>query len=118
MPSDASESSDTNQPNPDIDYTVLNESINIDDVSYALKNLKNNKSHGTDLILNEFLKCAEDKMINIFVYLFNIILETGLFPEDWTKGLLRPIYKNKGMTRKTTEVFRFFHVFLNHLQVF
>ena len=65
-------------------------------MSYALKHLKNNKSHGTDMILNEFLKCAEDKMIDIFVYIFNIILETGFFPEDWTKGILRPIYKNKG----------------------
>ena len=80
----------------DTNNSILNDPITEDDVSFALKNLKNNKSMGSDFIINEFLKCAEDKMIGIFVSVFNIILNTGFIPEDWTLGIIKPIYKNKG----------------------
>ena len=93
---EASISNHADPPNPDIDLSLLNDPITDDDISYALQCLKNNKCHGSDLILNEFLKHAEGKMIDIFVHLFNIILNTGFIPEDWTIGILRPIYKNKG----------------------
>jgi len=32
----------------------------------------------------------------IYVKLFNGILNTGIIPEIWTIGLIKPIYKNKG----------------------
>ena len=51
---------------------------------------------GSDFVINEFLKCAEDKILGIFVSVFNIILNTGFIPEDWTLGIIKPIYKNKG----------------------
>ena len=58
--------------------------------------MKNNKSCGTDLILNEFLKNSCLKMLPIFVKLFNIIFESGIIPDLWSVGIVCPIYKNKG----------------------
>ena len=30
--------------------------------------------------------------------LVNIVLEFGIFPEVWSRGTIRPMYKNKGNT--------------------
>ena len=35
-------------------------------------------------------------MLPIYVLFFNIILETGLIPEPWLEGIIRPIYKQSG----------------------
>lgn len=35
-------------------------------------------------------------MIDIYVYLFNLIFETGILPEVWLVGNILPILKNKG----------------------
>ena len=35
-------------------------------------------------------------MIKCYVGLFNKILDTGVYPEAWTVGLIIPIYKEKG----------------------
>ena len=78
------------------DTTLLNDNITYSEVIEAIHKLKNNKSHGLDNILNEFLKVTSGKLINIFVDLFNLILSTGLMPTSWSIGVIRPIYKNKG----------------------
>ena len=35
-------------------------------------------------------------MIGTFVKLFNVVLKFGITPECWSKGIILPIYKNKG----------------------
>ena len=62
----------------------------------AVKNLKNNKSSGTDSILNEHIKATINIMASVYTKLFNIIFDSGLVPESWTLGDIIPIYKNKG----------------------
>ena len=74
----------------------LNKPFSPEDITRAIKSLKNNKSCGYDLILNEFLKCAESKMLNIFCKLFNVVFDSGIIPVTWTEGIICPIYKNKG----------------------
>ena len=77
-----------------------NEFINNDFTSVEVKNvlshLKNNKSAGADLILNEFLKYSNDVMCTVLTKLFNVVLNSGVVPEAWTKGIIIPIYKKKG----------------------
>jgi hypothetical protein len=72
--------------------------ITEDEVVKAIKSLKNNKSCGTDMILNEFLKNSCQKMIDVYVKLFNIVFKSGVIPDLWSVGVICPIYKNKGDT--------------------
>jgi hypothetical protein len=58
--------------------------------------LKNNKAHSDDHVINEYIKSTSDKMIDVFIELFNIIFETGIIPDSWLVGYIKPIYKIKG----------------------
>ena len=55
-----------------------------------------NKACATDLILNEFLKSSKSKMLTAFTKLFNTVFNSGHVPDDWSQGIISPIYKNKG----------------------
>jgi hypothetical protein len=77
-----------------------NEELNVpftcDEVKTCLRKLKNNKSCGQDLIMNEFLKYSSDKMATLITKLFNLILNSGKVPSAWTIGVIKPIFKGKG----------------------
>ena len=70
--------------------------LTVQEVTAAIKRLKNNKSARIDGILNEFLiHCPNDMYIAI-TQLFNPALDTGIVTTDWCICLICPIYKNKG----------------------
>ena len=77
---------------------LLNSHITIEEIETVVKRLKNGKSSGVDEIINEYIKYTIDDMLPIYVLLFNIILDNGIIPENWGKGILVPIFKNKGST--------------------
>ena len=58
--------------------------------------LKNNKACGDDQILNEFLKSTSQILIDVYVKLFNLILDKGIVPQSWLNGFIISLYKNKG----------------------
>ena len=58
--------------------------------------MKNGKAPGLDMILNEYIKSTSSIFLPIYEKLFNAILDTGHFPEQWSTGCIHPIYKNKG----------------------
>ena len=74
----------------------INEPITESEVSTAIKNLHNNKSPGHDNIKNEHIKSTSNIMLPIYCKLFNIIFDTGIIPDTWSVGTIKPIYKNKG----------------------
>ena len=76
--------------------TVINESITEKEVLEAIKSLKNQKACGNDMILNEFLKNGTDKLLPVYVKIFNIVFDSGIVPDSWSQGYICPIYKNKG----------------------
>ena len=80
---------------PDND-PFLNELFTEKEIIDGITSLKNNKAYELDLIINEFFKTACDKIYKVLTKLFNLILVTGLIPYDWTIGIIKPIYKNKG----------------------
>ena len=74
----------------------INRSISREEVTRQINRLKNGKAHGDDLVLNEFLKCSTKSVLSVIVRLFNIVLESGIVPSEWTIGLIHPLYKKKG----------------------
>lgn len=74
----------------------LNRDFTVDEVLFNIKKLKTNKSSGLDQIVNEHIKNCPRSVILLIVKLFNLILKSGLFPSEWCKGLIIPLFKNKG----------------------
>ena len=99
-----------NNPPPEHDETVpvqgevqnypYNEAINLsittEEITEAVAALQNNKSPGSDQILNEHIKSTLSSLLPIYLKLFNIIFDDSIFPESWVLGNIIPIYKNKG----------------------
>ena len=61
----------------------LNCPLTVDEIRKCINSLKNNKSPGIDKVLNEYIKCTSDKMLPIYDKMFNLILETGIIPQNW-----------------------------------
>ncbi len=78
------------------DTLHLDRIISDDEIRKYVRNQKNNKAQGCDKILNEYIKLTTDVMLPVYRYLFNNVLETGLIPDEWTIGMIVPIYKYKG----------------------
>ena len=74
----------------------FNLDFTLGEVLSNIKALKNNKSAGADYIINEFLKNCPLDFVELLVKLFNLILRTGHVPEEWSIGLIVPIFKKKG----------------------
>ena len=55
--------------------------------------MKTSKSAGPDKISAKLLKEAGDSILKSLVYIFNLLLETGTFPEDWIAACVSHIYK-------------------------
>ncbi|MCG8049047.1 MAG: reverse transcriptase family protein [Candidatus Thiodiazotropha endolucinida] len=80
---------------PEVEAEV-NQPVTEQEVLQHVKLLKNNKSPGTDNIVNEHIKSTVHIFLPIYTKLFNLILDTGIIPESWSIGVIKPIYKNKG----------------------
>ena len=83
--------------------TRVNEDIKcyftFEEIRLIIKKLKNGKACGLDQVRNEFIKNCPDSVITIVVKLFNLVLKTGIIPEEWCIGAIIPIYKNKGSNK-------------------
>ena len=69
--------------------------LTVNEIKEVIMNLKRNKG-SCDNILNEHIVHTADIFLPIYCDVFNCILDSGHFPEQWTKGVVIPIYKNKG----------------------
>ena len=81
----------TNSDNDD-----LNIQFTLEEIKCVIKSLKLGKACGLDRIRNEFIKNCPDSLLEIFVKYFNVVLDSGIVPEQWCIGVIIPIYKNKG----------------------
>ena len=77
----------------DDDDEILNSSITEGETLKCMKMLKNNKSPANDDIINEHIKYTSNIMLPIYVSFFNIVFYSGIIPESWLEGIIRPIYK-------------------------
>jgi len=82
-----------------IDHS-LNEEINKvftrEEIKTSIQKSKNNKACGIDNVITEYLKQCPDTLLNIIVKIFNLVLLSGIIPEAWCLGMIKPLYKNKG----------------------
>ena len=78
------------------DDDILNSFITEGEILKCIKSLKNNKSSSNDKIINEYIKYTSHIMLPVYVSFFNIVFDTGIIPESWLEGIIRPIYKNNG----------------------
>ena len=85
-------------------FDELNENISMVDIDKAIKDLKNGKSGGVDLLINELFIHGKGILLPYLFELFNFVLDSGVFPEDWSDGLLIPLHK-KG-DRSTPDNYR------------
>ena len=76
---------------------LLDKHITVDDIVKAVGSLKTNKASGIDNLLNEYFLDSVDIIGSHLCDIFNAILDSGYFPECWTKGLIIPLHK-KGST--------------------
>ena len=76
---------------------LINEEINkaftAQEILDMVKAMRNNKACGLDNILNEYVKNSPTEMMTVLEALFNLILNTGIIPSDWTLGIIIPLHK-------------------------
>lgn len=47
--------------------------------------------------MNDYINYANnDCLLEVICQLFNIILDSGIFPEVWSRGIILAFYRNKG----------------------
>jgi hypothetical protein len=85
-------------PNDDHNHPVINvEELDLliceDEVLYAISRLKTGKAAGPDRLGNEFIIKAKGILLPYLVKIFNVIFSTGIFPKEWSKGTIIPIFK-------------------------
>lgn len=78
------------------DDIVLNTKFTEQEIREAVSKLKSDKAAGIYEVLHEYIKSTGNIFMPIYVSLFNKILDSGIFPEDWTLGLIVLIFKKKG----------------------
>ena len=67
--------------------------ITTEEVTEAIKNVKNTKSTGTDNISYSTLKLASTTIAKPLASIFNISLNTGAFPRAWLDTTVLPLHK-------------------------
>ena len=83
-----------------INIEQLNEELNAyitqEEILSCIKKLKNNKAFGEDFIVNEYIKSSYEVFLPLYEKIFNLIFDSGVIPDIWLIGNIKPIYKNKG----------------------
>ena len=82
------ESTINNNQNP-LDYQ-----ISMKELEDQIKKLKPRKACGHDSIRTEMLKHSTPELQLALLKLFNLVLQAGCFPENWSWGLISPIHKS------------------------
>ena len=71
-------------------------SVSVEEMSTILRNLKPNKSPGTDEIHPHLLKECASSLAKPLKLLFDMSMKLNQIPQEWKKAEIRPIYKKKG----------------------
>ena len=75
-------------------HKSLDDIITEQEIINASKKLKNKKAAYSDKIKNEMIKSSVGALLIGYKKLFNLILQSGTFPNQWCEGLITPIFKS------------------------
>ena len=78
---------------PVTDQYLANIEFTKDDIKRIICKLDPNKAHGHDMISIRMLKMSGDAIIEPLFKIFKNCLKCGIFPDDWKKGNIVPIFK-------------------------
>jgi len=84
---------DDDRPPIEINNCLTGPSITKDEIEKAIRNSKNNKTAGPDEIPSEILKLLDERGITALHKMFNIIYETGHYPNQWVCSIFIPLPK-------------------------
>ena len=76
--------------------TISNAEVTIEEMTSLLKNLKPDKSPGTDEIHPRLLKESAHSLAKPLKMLFDLSMKIAKIPAEWKVAEVRPIYKKKG----------------------
>ena len=68
-------------------------------ISKIIIGLNTNKAYGPDGIFNKVIKLLYPFLTYILPILYQNSFDCSIFPSTWKKGIVSPIYKNKGDKR-------------------
>ena len=89
----SAEENATEIPSEPSETTILNEPIVKSEIITAINKLKSGKASGPDGIAPEFYMSQLPIYIDYLHSLFNTIFSNGIYPEEWTKSAIFPLYK-------------------------
>ena len=76
----------------DTSFVNYNSPITFSELKFAIAKVKNT-APGEDNITYELIKNLPMHILHEFLYLINLSFQTGVFPTQWKKGLVLPIFK-------------------------
>ena len=80
--------------NKHLTTSIFLEAITMEEVLKEVSNFKNKQSSGHDGITMNLVKNCINEIIDPLTYVFNLSLETGIFPDNFKIGKVIPIYKS------------------------
>ena len=69
--------------------------IKEDDILLIIKNLNPNKAQRWDNVSIRMIQVCGKSIVKPLKYLCQLSLAAGIFPEDWVKGNIIPVYKKE-----------------------
>ena len=61
-----------------------------------IQELNTNKAHGWDNVSIQMVKLCGESLVKPLMEIFQLSLDSGIFPEIWKKANVVPVFKNKG----------------------
>lgn len=77
-----------------LECKFLDETIREKEIITAIAKLKNKKAQGPDKIRNEMLKYSQHVLLPCISKVFNLVLRSGVYPDEWAQGYISPLFKS------------------------
>ena len=92
---------DSSNPVPNFNYPPTFELTGVDfsTVRDLIKELPDGKSPGIDDIMARLLKDAGEDVVRVLTHIFNVSINTKVFPRAWKTGQVTPIFKEGDSTK-------------------